>query len=48
MKAVVPPKSLKSLKIQRPFANSYYDVTFNRSDKNILDLTLVGADRLTW
>jgi hypothetical protein len=48
VKAVVPPKSLKSLKIQRRFGNSYYDVTFNRSDKNILDLTLVGADRLTW
>jgi hypothetical protein len=48
VKAVVPPKSLKSLNIQRRFGNSYYDLTFNRTDKTILDLTLVGADRLTW
>ena len=48
VKGVVPLKSRKSLKIQRRLGDTYYDLTFNRSDKNILDLTLVGADRLTW
>jgi hypothetical protein len=48
VKDVVPPKSRKSLKIQRLFANSYFPVQFKRSDPNILDLALVGADRLTW
>jgi hypothetical protein len=48
VRTVVPPKSLKSLRIQRRFGDTYYDVTFNPSDKSILDLTLVGADRLTW
>ena len=35
-----PPKSLKSLKIQRRFNNSYFHVNFKRRDKNILGLTL--------
>lgn len=48
VKDVVPPKSRKSLKIQRLFANSYFPVTFARSDANILDLALVGGDHLTW
>jgi hypothetical protein len=48
VKGVVPTKSRKSLKIQRRFADSYYDLKFNRADDAILDLTLVGADRLTW
>ena len=45
---VVPDKSQKSLRIQRRFANSYFAIQFNRNDENILDLTLVGGDRLTW
>jgi hypothetical protein len=48
VKDLVPPKSRKSLKIQRRFANSYFPITFARSDSAILDLTLVGADSLTW
>ena len=48
VKTVVPTKSLKSLTIQRQFQNSYFSVLFNRGDKNILDLTLVGGDRLSW
>jgi hypothetical protein len=46
--SVVPDKSLKSLKIQRLFANSYSPIQFNPRDPAIQDLTLVGADHLTW
>jgi hypothetical protein len=48
VKNVVPIKFSESLKIQRQFANSYFDVTFERSDPSILDLALVGGDRLSW
>ena len=48
LETVVPAKSRKSLKIQRRFANSYFPVTFSPTDKNILDLPLVGSDRLSW
>jgi hypothetical protein len=45
---VVPHNSLKSLNIQRRFENSYFPIQFNRANEDILDLTLVGGDRLTW
>jgi hypothetical protein len=48
VKAVVPAKAQKSLKLQRRFANSYFPVNFNRRDPSILDLTLVGNDHLSW
>jgi len=46
--ALVPAKSRKSLKIQRQFAATYYDLKFARADANVLDLTVVSGDRLTW
>jgi hypothetical protein len=45
---VLPKNSLKSLRIQRVFKNSYYDVRFDALDPHILLLALVGGDRLTW
>jgi hypothetical protein len=48
VKDVVPSKFPASLKIQRQFANSYYPVQFKPDDPDILDLTLVGGDRLSW
>ena len=38
----------KSLKIQRRFLNSYYDVRFHPGNSGVLSLALVGGDRLTW
>jgi hypothetical protein len=48
VEAVVPAKVQKSFKLQRRFADAYYDLKFSRGDDSILDLTLVGGDRLTW
>jgi hypothetical protein len=48
VKDVVPSKFPASLKVQRQFANSYYPVRLNPGDPDILDLTLVGGDRLSW
>jgi hypothetical protein len=48
VKDVVPGKSRKALKIQRQFQTSYFAVNFKRDDEAILDLTLVGNDRLSW
>jgi hypothetical protein len=48
VKGVVPVKARKSFKMQRRFADAYYDLRFKRGDDSILDLTLVGGDRLTW
>jgi hypothetical protein len=48
VKGVVPTKAVKSLRIQRQFMNSLYDVRFNPRDASILQLTLVGGDRLSW
>src|ERR1700722_8063222 len=48
VEAVVPSKAQKSFKIQRPFAGTYYVLNSTRTDENILDLTLVGNDRLSW
>jgi hypothetical protein len=48
VKGVVPVKGRKSFKMQRRFADAYYDLRFKRGDDSILDLTLVGGDRLTW
>jgi len=48
VKGVVPVKAHKSFKMQRRFADTYYDLRFKRCDDSILDLTLVGGDRLTW
>src|SRR5437016_4108735 len=39
---------LKSLKIQRQFLNSYYDLQFDPADPNVLSLALVARDRVTW
>jgi hypothetical protein len=41
-------KGLRSLRIQRRYLNTYYDVRFDPGDPNILSLWLVGGDRLTW
>jgi hypothetical protein len=41
-------ESLKSLRIQRRYMNTYYDVRFDPRDSNVLSLWLVGGDRLTW
>ena len=48
VKEVVSGGSLESLKIQRRFMNSYYDVYFDPRDSHILSLALVGGDRLRW
>jgi hypothetical protein len=48
VKNVVPEKSQKSLKIQRQFAGSYFEIIFNRTDQNIQDLALIGGDHLSW
>src|SRR6266576_337828 len=39
---------LKSLKIQRQFLDSYYDLQFDPADPNVLSLALVARDRVTW
>jgi hypothetical protein len=46
--SVLPKNALKSLRIQRRFMGSYYDVRFNPSNSDVLQLALVGGDRLTW
>jgi hypothetical protein len=46
--SVLPKNALKSLRIQRQFMGSYYDVRFNPSNADVLLLALVGGDRLTW
>jgi hypothetical protein len=48
LKSVLPRNAFKSLRIQRQFMGSYYDVRFNPSNSNVLSLVLVGGDRLTW
>jgi hypothetical protein len=48
VEAVVPARAQKSFQLQRRFAGAYYDLNFKHGDDNILDLTLVGADRLSW
>jgi hypothetical protein len=48
VRSVLPNDTVKSLKIQRQFMGSYYDVRFNPSNSDILSLALVGGDRLTW
>jgi hypothetical protein len=48
VRGVLQDKIRKSLKIQRRFADTYYNVNFKPTDNEILDLTLVGGDRLTW
>jgi hypothetical protein len=48
VKDVLPEKFPESLKIQRQFANTYFPVIFNPDEPDILHLTLVGADRLSW
>src|SRR5437588_8222324 len=48
VKEVVSGGYLESLKIQRRFMNSYYDVYFDPRDSHILSLALVGGDRLRW
>ena len=45
---VLPKNFLKSLRIQRRFMNSYYEVRFDALEPHILSLALVGGDRLTW
>jgi hypothetical protein len=48
LKSVLPKNALRSLRIQRQFMGSYYDVRFDPSNSNVLSLALVGGDRLTW
>lgn len=48
LKDFVPDGSLKSLRIQRLYLNSYHDLRFNPQDPNILTLALIGGDRLQW
>lgn len=46
--SVLPKDAPKSLRIQRKFMGSYYDVRFDPSNSDILSLALVDGDRLTW
>jgi hypothetical protein len=39
---------LKTLRLQRRFMNSYYDVRFEPGDSSVLALAFVGGDRLSW
>src|SRR6266566_9356541 len=39
--------ALKSLRIQRLFLDSYYDLHFDPADLNVLSLTLVAGDRVS-
>jgi hypothetical protein len=48
IKDILPMDSLKSLRIQRRFMNSYSEVHFDRRDANLFSLPLVSGDRLTW
>ena len=48
IKDVLPKNSLKSLRIQRQFMNSYSELNFDPGDSNVLSLALVNGDRLTW
>ena len=52
VKDFLPKKSgkraLRSLRMQRRYLNTYYDVHFDPKDAKILSLWLVGGDRLTW
>jgi len=41
-------ETLKSLRIQRRYMNTYRDLRFDPRDSNVLSLGLVGGDRLTW
>ena len=41
-------ETLRSLRIQRRYMNTYYDVRFDPRDSNVLSLWLVGGDRLAW
>jgi len=45
---VLPDNTIKALRIQRRFMNSYSDVHFDPGDPNLLALPLVSGDRLTW
>jgi hypothetical protein len=45
---VLPENTIKALRIQRRFMNSYADVRFEPGDPNLLALPLVNGDRLTW
>jgi hypothetical protein len=45
---VLPENSIKALRIQRRFMNSYSDVHFDLGNPNLLALPLVSGDRLTW
>jgi hypothetical protein len=40
-------EALKSLRIERRFLDSYYDLRFDPADLNVLSLTLVAGDRVT-
>jgi hypothetical protein len=48
VKDVVPAKSLKALRMQRRYLDSYYDVRFDPRDADVLSLVLVDGDRLSW
>lgn len=41
-------ETLKSLRVQRKFMNSYYDLRFDSADSNVLSVALVGRDRVSW
>jgi hypothetical protein len=45
---VLPKESLNSLRIQRLFMDTYYDVSFDPLKPEVLSLALIGGDRLTW
>jgi hypothetical protein len=48
VKDMVPAKSLKALRMQGRYLDSYYDVRFDPRDADVLSLVLVGGDRLSW
>lgn len=48
LRSVLPKNALKSLRIQRQYLGSYYEVRFDPASSNVLSLALVGGDQVTW
>lgn len=41
-------QTLKSLRLQRQFMHTFYDVEFEPTDSRVLSVALIGNDRVTW
>ena len=48
LRSVLPKNAIKSLRIQRRYLGSYYEVHFDPGNSNVLSLALVGGDQVTW